>query len=326
MARSAKRLAPIGALLGSLIITLPAQAESNSERILQEIQRLNQRMAQLEADNARLKDELAASNEGAREKEIVGRLEDVERQVSSQDKKTRLLDSGGDMDVDAYGFAPGLILSYSNNSQSPDYWKASVGMFSSGLGSSWDTDLTRPFVIGQLEAGGDYFFGKEGVYRLYAWNRGRAPPFAKEFDSATARHSGWGVSANQQVAEHVSVFARYGHSLEGNMRFAKALTVGAEIGGAYWGREHDRIGMAAGWADTTKAFRAAEPGLDADGDGVADFGYAPDSAENQFEIYYAWKANDYLELSPDYQWIASPGGDSSRKDIAIVGLRAAVSY
>lgn len=473
MARSAKRLAPIAALLSSLIISLPAQAESDAERILQEIQRLNQRMAQLEADNARLKDELAARDGGAREKEIVGRLEDVERQVNSQDRKTRmldavegvsasaslvmvgqsalsgttsgknesrvtyradaeielpagsigdaqgelfahfrmgqgnglgflpptltstanstafalsngdetavllaqawyelempvgeselelyvgkidpfghfdqndiaddesaaflnnvfvhnpLLDSGGDMDVDAYGFAPGLIVSWRNHNQSPDYWKASVGVFSSGQGSSWDTDLSHPFVIGQIEAGGDYILGKEGVYRLYAWNRGRATPFANEFDSATARHSGWGLSANQQVAEHVSVFARYGHSLEGKMRFDKALTIGAEIGGAYWGREEDRIGMAAGWADTTKAFRAAAPGLDADSDGIADFGYAPDGAEKQFEIYYAWKANEYLELSPDFQWIGSPGGDSGREDIAIIGLRATVSY
>lgn len=473
MARPASRLASMAALLSGLIIGLPAQAETDTEQVLRELRRLNERMAQLEADNARLKEELAARNGGAREKEIVVRLEDVERQVSNQDRKTRLLDavegmsasaslvmvgqsalsgttsgknesrvtyradaeielpagsigdakgelfahfrmgqgnglgfmpptltstansaafalsngdetavllaqagyelelpvgeselelyvgkidpfghfdqndiaddesaaflnnvfvhnplldSGGDTDVDAYGFAPGLILSYRNNSQSPDYWKASVGVFSSGLGSSWDTDLTRPFVIGQLEAGGDYVFGKEGVYRLYAWNRGRATPFANEFDSATARHSGWGISANQQVAEHVSVFARYGHSLEGKMRFDKALTVGAEIGGAWWGRAEDRIGLAAGWADTSKVFRAAAPVLDADSDGVADFGYAPDGAEKQFEIYYAWKANEHLELSPDFQWIRNPGGDSSRDDIAIIGLRATASY
>lgn len=473
MARPAKHLVPVAALLSSFIISLPAQAESGTEQVLQEFRRLSERMAQLEADNARLKDELAVRNASAREKEIVVRLEDVERQVGNHDKKTRLLDavegvsasaylvmvgqtalsgtvggkdesrvnyradaeielpagsvgdaqgelfahfrmgqgnglgfmpptlssttnstafafangdetavmlaqawyelempvgesevelyvgkidpfghfdqndiaddesaaflnnffvhnplldSGGDIDVDAYGFAPGLILSWQDNSQSPDYWKASVGVFSSGLGGSWDSDLSRPLVIGQIEAGSDALFGREGAYRLYAWERGRATAFANEFDTATARHSGWGLSVNQQVAEHVTVFGRYGHSLEGRMRFDKALTLGTEIGGAYWGRVDDRIGLAAGWADTTQAFRAAAPVLDADSDGVADFGYAPDGAEQQYEIYYAWKANDYLELSPDFQWIRSPGGDSSRSDIAVVGLRATVSY
>ncbi|MEW6133662.1 MAG: carbohydrate porin [Pseudomonadota bacterium] len=474
MAKTAGRFAPIAALLGSLVFSLPAQAETGDEQILQELRRLNERMAQLEADNARLKGELAASRgAAAREREIVGRLEDVERQVGSHDRKTRLLDavegvsasaslvmvgqtalsgtlggkdesrlnyradaeielpagsigdargelyahfrmgqgnglgfmpptltsttnstafalsngdetavmlaqawyelempvgeselelyvgkidpfghfdqndiaddesaaflnnvfvhnplldSGGDIDVDAYGFAPGMILSWRDNSRSPDYWKASVGLFSSGQGGSWDSDLSRPFIIGQLEAGSDGLFGREGVYRLYAWSRGRATPYANEFDAGTEKHSGWGLSANQQVAEHVTVFGRYAHSLEGKMRFDKALTLGAEIGGARWGREDDRIGLAAGWADTTKAFRAAAPVLDADSDGVADFGYAPDGAEQQYEIYYAWKANDHLELSPDFQWIRNPGGDSSRADIAVIGLRATVSY
>ena len=111
-----------------------------------------------------------------------------------------LLDSGGDMDVDAYGFAPGLRMAYRNNSQSPDYWQLSAGVFSSGEGSSFDTDLTHPFMIGQLEAGTYALFNKPGVYRIYAWNRGRAAPYANEFDTRREQHAGWGLSVNQQVA------------------------------------------------------------------------------------------------------------------------------
>lgn len=473
MARNTKKMSPIITLLTTLVANAPAYAETETERILQEINQLNQRMAQLEKDNVRLKEELATHGGVAREREITSRLEDVERQVINQEKKTRLLDaveggsaeasllmvgqralsgttrgedesrinyradvevslpagtigkakgeifahfrmgqgnglsfmppmltstanstafalsngddttvllaqawyelemplgeseleivvgkidpfgffdqndvaddestaflnnvfvhnplldSGGDVDVDAYGFAPGLIMTYRNNSQSPDYWKASVGMFSSGKDTSFDTDLARPFVIGQIEVGGNYAFGREGVYRLYAWNRGRAVPYANEFDTSSESHSGWGLSANQQVAEHVDVYGRYGHSLKGKMRFNQALTVGAQIEGAYWGREHDRIGLAAGWANTSKAFRAAAPTLDADANSMADFGYAPTGAESQFEVYYAWQANEYLELSPDFQWIHNPGGDRSREDIAIMGLRAKASF
>jgi hypothetical protein len=475
MARNAKQLAPIMALLTSLAAAAPVVADVETELVMQEIRRLNQRMAQLEADNQRLKSELAAREGSAREKEIVGRLEDVEKKVISQENKIRpldaaegieveasllmvgqralsgtttgkdesrinyradvevslpagnigkaegelfahfrigqgnglsdfpptltstpnstafalsngddaavllaqawyeldvplgdgeqkleitagkidpfgffdqndvaddesaaflnnvfvhnpLLDSGGDMDVDAYGFAPGLIMSYQNDSQSPDYWKATVGVFSSGEDSSFDTDLTHPFVIGQIEAGGQYLLDRPGVYRLYAWNRGRAVPYANESDASRESHSGWGVSANQQVAEQVTVFGRYGHSFEGKVRFDQAITVGAEIGGAYWGREHDRVGLAAGWLNTSDSFRADAPALDADGDGTADFGYSPTGAEKQFEIYYAWQLNEHLELSPDFQWIKSPAGDDSAKDIAIVGLRAKASF
>lgn len=471
MARPTTHLVPLVALLTGLFACLPAAAENDLERLLLEIERLNQRMAQLEADNARLKAELAAGS-SAREREIVGRLEDVERQVSGHERKARLLDaldgvsaeaslvmvgqramsgtahgkdesrinyradvevelpagriaeaegalfahfrmgqgnglgflpptltstanstvfslvngdeaavllaqagyaltlpvgesrlrldvgkidpfrhfdqneiaddetaaflnnvfvhnplldSGGDIDVDAYGFAPGLILSWRDDGESPDYWQASVGVFSSGRGASWDTDLAHPFVIGQLEVGREVF-GRAGVYRLYAWNRGRAAPFANEFDDTLESHSGWGLSMNQSLNERLAVFARYGHSLHGRMRFERALTLGAEVGGAGWGRAEDRIGVAAGWLDTGKAFRAAAPALDADGDGVADFGYAPDGAEKQIELYYAWRANEKLELSPHLQWIISPGGDSARENIAILGLRAKLSY
>lgn len=467
-------MAPIMALFTCLAAAMPAQAASETEYVLDEIRRLNRRMAQLEEDNRSLKSELAAREGGAREREIVGRLEDVERQVISQEKKTSvldavegasveasllmvgqralsgtasgknesrinyradvevslpagnigraegalfahfrigqgnglsdlpptltasvnstafslsgddsaallaqawyelevplgewqseldinagkidpfaffdqndiaddesaaflnnvfvhnpLLDSGGDMEVDEYGFAPGLRLAYRNDSQSPDYWQASFGVFSSGEDSSFDTDFSNPFVIGQLEAGGNYLLGRHGVYRVYAWTRGRATAFANELDASRERHSGWGVSANQQVDEHVTVFGRYGRSTEGEVRFDQAITVGAEVGGAYWGREHDRIGLAAGWLETSKSFRAAAPGLDADGDGTADFGYAPDGSESQFEIYYAWQLNEHLELTPDFQWIVNPGGIDSAKDIAIVGLRAHASF
>jgi carbohydrate-selective porin OprB len=201
-----------------------------------------------------------------------------------------------------------------------------VGVFSSGEDSSFDTDLTHPFVIGQIEAGGHYLLDRPGVYRLYAWNRGRAAPYANESDASRESHSGWGVSANQQIAEHVTVFGRYGYLFEGKVRFDQAMTVGAEIGGAYWGREQDRLGLAAGWLDTSKPFRADAPDLDADGDGTADFGYSPNGAESQFEIYYAWKLNEHLELTPDFQWIVNPGGDDSAEDIAIVGLRAKASF
>lgn len=237
-----------------------------------------------------------------------------------------LLDSGGDMDVDAHGFAPGLRIAYRNESPERGYWQASLAAFSPGEDSTFDVGTARPFVIGQIEAGGQFLSGLAGAYRLYAWSRERATPYANELDSSINHHSGWGVSANQQVGEQVTLFGRYGHSTEGRMRFDRALTLGAEIGGGGWGREDDRFGLAAGWLDTSSAFRATAPTLDADGDGTADFGYLPARAEKQFEVYYAWRVNAHLELSSDLQWIIDPGGDAAAGTIAILGLRAKAVY
>lgn len=478
MARTATYIAPIMAFLTSLTASVPIYANAESDNLAEAIRRLNQRIEQLENSLKHAQAEPAANKGGAREKEIVSRLEDVERLAINHDRKNRLLDavegisveasflmvgqralsgtqsgkdesrinyrgdvevslpagnigkaegeffahfrmgqgnglstlpptltstpnssafaltngddaavllaqawyelevplgggenaesqlefnvgkidpfvffdqndiaddesaaflnnvfihnplldSGGDMDVDAYGFAPGLRIAYRNNSQSPDYWQASVGLFSPGRDSSFDTDFTHPFVIVQFEAGGHYLFGKEGVYRLYAWTRGRSAPYANEYAASSEHHAGWGVSMNQKIAEHVTLFGRYGRSSKGRVRFDQALTFGAELGGAYWGREHDRLGIAAGWLDTSKGFRADAPALDADSDGNADFGYAPTGAEKQLEIYYALQLNEHLDLSPDFQWISSPGGAASAKDIAIFGLRAKASF
>ena len=51
-----------------------------------------------------------------------------------------LLDSGGDIGADSYGFAPGVVASYTTDTNSVNRWKFSLGMFGSGAGSGFDTD------------------------------------------------------------------------------------------------------------------------------------------------------------------------------------------
>lgn len=237
-----------------------------------------------------------------------------------------LLDSGGDVGVDAYGFSPGARIAYHNDSHSPNWWRVSLGAFGAGQGASFSDSLSSPFLIGQVEMGGKVIGELEGTWRLYAWSNGRAIPYANESDGGSERHTGWGVSVDQQVAGHASLFARYGQSTRGHVKFDRAVTLGAELSGGWWGRAGDRLGLALGWLRTSQAFRADAPLLDADGDLVADFGYTPSGAERQAEIYYAWRINDHLELSPDVQYIQRPGGDTSRKDMTILGLRARMEY
>jgi len=233
-----------------------------------------------------------------------------------------LLDSGGDVGADQYGFAPGLVGGYVNERAKPQNWGASIGVFGSGPGANFSGSQSRPFVIGQLETSQRFFGGLAGNYRLYAWTNGRAT----DFDGAQARHSGWGLSADQRVGDATTLFGRYGQQLSGRVRFDRALTFGAELGGSYWGRAADSIGVAAGFLRTSAAFRSESPTVDADGDGIPDFGFTASGTERIGELYYRFRVNNRFELSPDLQFIRRPGGDGGAPNVTVIGLRAKVGF
>lgn len=237
-----------------------------------------------------------------------------------------LLDSGGAAGVDAYGFSPGARLAYHVDGAAGDGWRVSLGAFGAGEGASFKDSFNQPFVIAQLEAGHSYVDGLTGNVRVYAWTNGSATPYANAADSGSERQSGWGLSVDQQVAESLTLFARYGYATRGHVRFNQAATAGMELGGAAWGREKDRLGLAAGWLGASNGFEIDAPTLDADGVDGPDFGYAPSGAELLAELYYAWHVNDHLELTPDLQWIARPGANGAAEDLTILGLRATMGF
>jgi hypothetical protein len=237
-----------------------------------------------------------------------------------------LLDSGGAIGGDSYGFQPGVIASYTSDINAVRRWKTSLGVFASGAGAGFDSSFSQPFVIGQLAYGGRVLHNRPGNYRLYAWTNGAFAPYNDEFAAATDRTSGFGFSIDQEVARHLTLFTRYGHAFGGEVRFNNAITLGARLGGHGWGRQDDRVGLAYGWLNTSSGFRAAAPTLDADGDGVPDFGYSPSGAEQDIELYYAWQVNRNLQISPNLQWIAQPGGDPGAANIWTIGLRAVAGF
>ena len=237
-----------------------------------------------------------------------------------------LLDSGGDLTADNFGFAPGVNLAYINDVNSVNRWKLSLGVFGSGSGAAFDDSFSDPFVIGQAEYSGKVLFGLPGNYRFYGWYNGQAVAYANEFDTSTESHTGIGFSIDQQVSRHITLFSRYGYSLDGKVKFDWAFTLGGQLGGASWGRAADRVGLAFGWLNPSSKFKAAAPTLDADGDGNLDFGFTPSNAENQAELFYAWQINKNFQLTPSVQWVGQPGGDSSAKDILVLGLRAKAAF
>lgn len=224
-----------------------------------------------------------------------------------------LLDSGGDTRADRYGFAPGVRVAYAG--EGDEAWRVSLAAFASGPGADFHGSLVGPFVIGQIEKTRRFASLEAGTYRAYAWTNGRTVDFEGRFE----RHTGVGLSIDQPVTNTITLWARFGSELAGEVRFDRALTLGAEIAGRGWAREDDAIGVASGFLRTSNAYRDAT----ADASLV---GYAATGTERIAEAYYRWRVNKHLDVSPDVQWIRRPGGNGSAPDVVIGGVRARIGF
>lgn len=223
-----------------------------------------------------------------------------------------LLDSGGDVRADAYGFAPGLIAQYVNERQKGGEWALSLGVFGSGAGANFTGSLSGPLVIAQAETAARFNY-LPGNYRAYLWNQGRG----MGYDGIERKHAGVGVSVDQKVSDDIVVFGRYGRQLKGQVRFDRALTLGGELAGNAWGRAADGVGLAFGSLRTSNNYLA---------DSLAIDGYQAGGSEKQSELYYRFKLNRHVDVSPNFQWVRNPGGDSTAATVKVVGLRAKVGF
>ncbi len=220
-----------------------------------------------------------------------------------------MLDAGGDIGVDATGFAPGLRVALFNASDALNSWRLSLGLFG-------PNNTSTPMVMLQAEMAHDFFSGFPGNYRVYLWNNPQALHFDPEF-SGPQNHSGWGLSMDQRVTQGVTVFGRYGQQSVGQVRFDRALTLGSELGGAMWGRVEDSLGVGLGWLRTSDAYRdfAAASGAGSVG-----------AMERITEVYYRFKLGKQFELTPSFQWIANPGGSLGNPDVRVLGIRSQFVY
>lgn len=223
-----------------------------------------------------------------------------------------LLDSGGDIGADAYGFQPGAIVKYENSHEKGGEWALSLGAFASDTGANFSGSNRASFVIGQAEMNTRLNW-LPGTVRLYAWSNSRA----QNYDGVQRSNKGWGISADQKVLEDLTLFGRYGRHTSGNVLFDRALTLGGQLEGTAWGRAADALGLAFGSLRTSSEYRD---------DSLAIDGYQASGSEKQAELYYRFKFNKAIELTPNFQWIRNPGGDSAASAVKVVGLRAKLGF
>jgi carbohydrate-selective porin OprB len=216
---------------------------------------------------------------------------------------------------DKYGFTPGVRVAYTQDLDNQDAWSASLGVFASGPHPNLGSSLHDAFWIAQLETTRRWVAGLRGTYRVYAWRNRRA----SDFNDVEETHTGWGVSADQQILESVAVFTRFGTELRGHVRFDRAFTLGTDIDGTAWRRGEDSLGFAIGFLRTSSDYRNA----------TADqmlVGYAASGTERISEIYYRVRVGRHFDLTPDAQWITRPGGDRTARNVFVAGVRARVGY
>ncbi|MES2771320.1 MAG: carbohydrate porin [Pseudomonadota bacterium] len=232
-----------------------------------------------------------------------------------------LLDAGGEVGVDANGFQPGFVTAYVNHEDKANVWRLSLGVFGTGEGANYQHFSSSPLVMAQAETKLK-FSGLTGNYRAYLWRTGQG----QQLDGSIDQHMGWGISVDQSIDEGITLFSRYGKLNQGQLRFDQALIAGAEINGSRWSRGGDSLGVALGKLRASGDYRAAGGSGDLTGDGNGLFAFAPGGGEKIAELYYRYRVNKQVELSPDFQYIWNTGANPDAQNVSIYGLRAQFSY
>jgi porin len=98
------------------------------------------------------------------------------------------------------------------------------------------------------------------------------------------------------------------------------FTMGARYTGPFSSRPDDKVGAGLIYSNNGNAFSdayvATPPAITGNGLG----------GETTLELDYQYNPAPWLSIQPDAQYILDPGGDSSRDDILVVGLRTIVRF
>ena len=229
--------------------------------------------------------------------------------------------------ADGFGFSPGVRVGYRNERTKSEPWGVSMGLFGAGRSADFSQGFRAPFWIVQAETT-RRFSGLTGNYRAFVWRNGQAPTFMrdpKDPDQTLLRpHRGAGFNFDQRFGDYVTFFGRLGWASGEGLPFDRTLAAGAEIGGSYWSRGADALGVAFAMNRSTSNFRNA-PTRWADAGGKPVFGFAARGDETLAELYYRFRVHQNLEISPDFQLIRNPAGSPDAPLVKVVGVRVQLS-
>lgn len=151
---------------------------------------------------------------------------------------------------------------------------------------------------------------KQGNYRIYAWLNGNNHTKIKDETKDQEKNYGFGISIDQEIADNIGIFARYGSQDPSLAQIDSNISLGLEISGELFGRANDKIGLAYGIANLSK-----------DWQDIAKLDGLKPEAEQRIELYYNFSLNDHVSIAPDIQWLKNANGNQDNKDFFVFGLR-----
>ena len=137
------------------------------------------------------------------------------------------------------------------------------------------------------------------------------------------------INAEQEISDNAGLFARMSYNDGKNETWAfteidGSVAAGVSFKGTKWKRPDDVFGVGIvvnGLSKDHENYLAAGGYGFLIGDGRLDYGY-----ESILETYYNFKLNNYLYVSPDYQFVLNPAYNKDRGPIHVFGLRAHVEF
>ena len=186
--------------------------------------------------------------------------------------------------------------------------------------ADWEDAFDNIFFSGQLNFKPN-LFKRPGNYRVYGWLNDK--DYIRWDDAAKTKEEnyGFGLSFDQELTDVLAAFARYGwqnpevYADGSDFSLEQSWSAGIQLAGSLWGRDDDVFAIAFGQVIPSDDYKKANS-VKAD-------------SEEHLEVYYSFKVNDHLTVSPDIQVIWDPyGGDATNGDktIFVGGVRTQVDF
>ncbi|TCK04667.1 carbohydrate porin [Phorcysia thermohydrogeniphila] len=197
-----------------------------------------------------------------------------------------------------------------SNEQSKLYWNGSE--WSVKEKSLYDNVFDNPFFALQVKVSPE-IAGLSGNYRLYYWNDSADHiKVGEDVSDPTKKPStdkGWGVgiSIDQEISEKAGIFARAAWGNDKVYEVEQFYSVGLNLNGIFPSREKDILGVGVAALIPNDKLENS-------------------STEWHFEAYYRTQISENLSITPDFQLVLNPQGDSSNDNIFTAMVKAEFSF
>lgn len=161
------------------------------------------------------------------------------------------------------------------------------------------------------------FGSLQGNYRfIFYLNREKMDYLNTDTDETKDSDTGWALSFDQAVTEHITLFFRYGFADQKVRDIEYFWSGGVQITEPIPGRKFDCLGIGVARSIVGNDYREANEEED----------HSVSRAETIYEAYYSYHLNNSLTLTPDIQIVTHPNADNSAHTEIVCGLRFLLSF